>query len=356
MPRQPKLDPASIRAERLARQGLVEPLRSRRGLPGLIRALQPLATGPYARPGSPPRLAHRTAFDDATALDRLRRERALVKGRFRAGGVGYVLADDLELYANAFCKPLGAPSSIQAEVLDVVRRAGPLTPKQIKDETGLLNKQIMPALHRLQTAFLVYEEQLDDDWERPWYGFESEWPHVRLDAARVEPSRTEVVLRFLRACVFATPEQLRDWTQLPTRALRPLLRSLESDGRVVTHKVDGLGEGFCRAEDRILPAAAPPSGLFVLHKGDFLVRAHESDLQRRFGKSEILQYLLIDGELRGAIRGRWGFKPYDVKDIALDLSPAASKRWRGEILAAVADAYPEPRHRILRYAGKALRV
>ena len=356
MPGRSEVSAASIRAERLARQGLAEPLASRHALCPLIRALQPLSTGPYARPGSPPRLVHRTVFDDATAADRLRRERALVKGRFRAGGVGYVLADDLELYANAFCKPVAVPSPIQAEVLDVVCRAGPLTPKQIKEETGLLNKQIMPALHRLQTAFLVYEDQLDDDWERPWYEFESEWPDVRLDPARSEACRTEVVVRFLRAHVFATPEQIRDWTQLPARALRPVLSALESTGRGVAHKVEELGEGFCLPEDQTLPAAAPQPSLFVLHKADFLVRADESELLRRFGKSEILQYLLIDGEFLGAVRGRWGFKPYDVTDVALDLPPAARERRRGEILAAVAEAYPEPRHRIRRYAGQALRV
>ena len=46
----------SILAERLVRQRLAAPLPSRKGLVELIRALQPLSTGPQARPGSPPRL------------------------------------------------------------------------------------------------------------------------------------------------------------------------------------------------------------------------------------------------------------------------------------------------------------
>lgn len=344
----------SIRAERLVRQRLAPPLSSRKGLVELIRALQPLSTGPQARPGSPPRLLHRTRFDDEAATDRLRQERALVKGRFRAGGVGYVLAQDLELYANAYCKPCDRPNPTQAEVLDVVQRTGPITPKQIKAETGLLNKQIMPALHRLQTAFLVYEDQLDDDWERPWYDFEVEWPQVRIDAAQQQVCQAEVVLRFLHAHVFATGEQIRDWTQMPKRAVQLVLSELEKAGQVLARKVEGIGEGFCRSEDDRVPENSPSETLFVLNKGDFLVRARESELKRRFGARDILQFLLIDGDLVGVIRGHWGFKPFDVTDVELELPRASRERRRDEILAAVVAAYPPPRHQVLRYAGKPL--
>ncbi len=346
-----ELSAASIRAERLVRQHLSAPLASKKAIAALIRSLQPLTTGPYARPGSPPRLAHRTRFDDESATDGLRSERLLLKGRFRGGGVGYVLAEDLELYANAFCKPLERPSEVQAEVLSVVQSAGPLTPRQIKEETGLLSKQIMPALHRLQTGFLVYEDQVDDDWERPWYDFESEWPAVVVDSARRDECLAEVLLRFLRAHVFATREQSRDWAKLPTRTVEDVLRGLESAGRVCARKVEGLGEGFCRVEDERLPDASPAPSLFVLHKGDPLVQAHESELAARFGRRDILQYLLIDGALRGAVCGHWGFKPYDVTDIAVDLPRAEREQRQDEIVAAVVEAYPPPRHRVLRYAG-----
>lgn len=140
-------------------------------LEALVQSLQPLSTGAHERPGSLPRLLHRTAFDDARATARLRRRRELVKGRFQGGGIGYVLAGDPGLYAYAFRRNLATPNSVQASVLDAVQRAGPLTPRQIKEETGLLNKQIMPALHRLQTAWLVYEDQVDDGWDRAsWAG------------------------------------------------------------------------------------------------------------------------------------------------------------------------------------------
>jgi hypothetical protein len=157
----------SILAERMRRQRLTDPLRTTRELEALVRTLQPLSTGAYARPGSPPRLVHRTAFDDTRATSRLRGGRKLVKGRF-------------------------------------------------------------------------------------------------------------------------------------------------------------------------------------------LTRARASELKRRFGSKDILQYLLIDGDLRGAICRHWGFKPYDVEDIIVDLPAAARRARRDEILAAVAEAYPPPRHRIQRYAGSAV--
>ena len=97
---------------------------------------------------------------------------------------------------------------------------------------------------------------------------------------------------------------------------------------------------------------APQSGVRVLHRADYLVRSHQSELAQRFAEREVLQYLLIDGQLRGAICGHWGFKPYDVEDVALDLTPREQSARRDEILAAVTSAYPEPRHRVLRYAGR----
>jgi hypothetical protein len=349
-----RLKAGSILAERIRRQRMTDPLPTARGLEALVRMLQPISTGAYDRPGSPPRLTHRTAFDDTRATARLRARRRLVKGRFQGGGIGYVLAEDLELYANAFCTPLARPSQIQERVLDAIQGAGPLTARQIKEETGLLNKQIMPALQRLQTAFRVCEDQLDDDWDRPWYGFETEWPRVEIrEEGRGEAVR-EVLLRFLHGHVFATRENVRDWSRLPVRLLGDCLRELEGDGRIVACEVKGLGEGFCLRGDTERREVPLEPSLFVVHKADFLTRSRASELKRRFGSTDILQYLLIDGDLRGAIRGHWGFKPYDVEDIIVDLPAAARRARRDEILAAVAAAYPPPRHRILRYAGRAV--
>ncbi len=345
---------AAVRAERLKRQHISDPVPTVRGYPELARALQPLSTGAYDRPGSPPRMVHRTRFDDRLAADRLRSKRELVKGRFQGGGVGYVLADELELYANCFCKPLARASEVQQRVFEAILAAGPVTPLQLREETGLLAKQVMPALHRLQTAFLVYEDQLDDDWERPWYDFASEWPEVEISESLRGPCTEEVLCRFVHALVFATHEQVRDWSRLPSRAVRSVLDSLVASGALEVAVIEHLGEGYVAADPEPLPDDSPPAGVFVLNRGDYLVRSHASELRRRFADREVLQYLLIDGELLGAICGHWGFKPYDVEDVALDLPARERTTRRDEILSAVTAAYPEPRHHVQRYAGRRL--
>jgi len=347
-------DTASIRAERLRRQALAPPLRQRRAYEKLFRLLQPVSTGAYARPGSPPRLACRTRFDDAREADRLRGVRRIVKGRFQAGGVGYVHVDDLALYANAFQQPLPRPNEVQEAVFQTLCQSGPFTPSLLKEETELLKKQIMPALHRLQRAFLVYEDQVDGNWERGWYEFAAEWPEIELGAGRRDEAAAEVLLRFLRAHVFATAEQLRDWSRFPTRFVERCVRTLEQRGAVVSTRVEGLGKGWLPAEDAALPKCAPAPGVFMLPKQDFLSRSHASELARRFGDRDVLQYLMIDGELRGAVHGHWGFKPYDVEDVAVDLPARERGRRRPEILAAVGAEYRPPRNPIRRYAGKPL--
>jgi len=94
--------------------------------------------------------------------------------------------------ARAFRRPLTELNKRQQTVLEAIQMMGGLTPQQIKEETGLLNKEIMPVLHRLQEAFVVYEDQVAANWDRTWYGFAAEWPEVELEAASWEASATQV--------------------------------------------------------------------------------------------------------------------------------------------------------------------
>ena len=128
---------------------------------------------------------------------------------------------------------------------------GPVTPQQIKEKTRLLNKQIMPALHRLQEAFLVYEDQKDSDWERGWYDFATEWPEIDPAAEPWESAASQVLLRFLRGHVFATFEQLRDWSQWPAHRLKSLVADLEQRHALLALTVEGLGAGWIAADDQL---------------------------------------------------------------------------------------------------------
>ena len=342
----------SILAERLWRQRLTDPLEAPAGYVELFRLLQPVS--PTGRPGNPPRLAYRTRFDDGVEAARLRAQRLIIKGRFLGGKIGYVLAQDLDLYANAFCRPLSRITEIQELVLEAVQTAGPLTPRQAKEETGLLNKQIMPALHRLQKAFVVYEDQVDDDWERWWYDFESEWPEVELDENRRQAAATQILSRFLQGHVFATFEQLKDWSQFPSRFLTKLVREMEETALITPQTVDGLGDGWTRAPDVSWSKGESAPCVFMLGWEDVLVKSHTSELKRRFGGREVLRYLLIDGAFQGAVLGHWRIGPHDVDDILVTLPAAEQANRQAEILDAVAQQYHPPHSHILKYAGQTI--
>ena len=349
-----RMNPEIILSERLRRQRLIEPLQTQDEYPELFEALQPVSPIHNTYPGSSPRLAHRTIFDDGNVTDRMRARRVIVKGRFLGGTIGYVMAKDLGVYANAFRRPLDGLTEIQQTVLETVRYTGPITPRQLKEETGLLNREIMPALHRLQRAFLVYEDQVDEDWARGWYDFASEWPEIDLNEAFWERDAAQVVLCFLRGHVFASLEQVKDWSQFPSRPLKALIAGMEDSGVLVSTAVEGMGEGWMRAEDALLSGPKARPSVFMLHKSDLLVRSHAGELKRRFGGREILQYLLIDGAFQGAVLGHWRIGPHAVEDVLVELPDVERTRRREEILNAVAWRYHLPDSHILRYNGRAL--
>jgi hypothetical protein len=348
------LTKANIISARLARHHLHAPLPDENGYLDLFRMLQPVSTLYYTCPGAPPCLGLRTVFDDRELTARWRPGRKVVKGRFLGDGIGYVLADELELYANAFRKAVSGLNENQQRVMDALRACGPLAPRQIKEETGLLNKEIMPALHRLQKAFMVFEDQSDSDWERPWCLFEEEWPAVELADCRREPAAVEVVTRFLRANVFATFAQIKDWSRLPVRLLKTITAQMLEQGSIIEMAVDGLGTGFVRREDQSLPRVDTPDSVLMLHKADPLVKAHATELKARFGHEETLQYLLVDGELKGAVIGHWRIGPHDVEDVVLLLDDDECRRRREAVLSAIARVYSPPRSQIRNYCGESI--
>lgn len=344
-----------IIAERLRRQGLSEPIRRKADLAELFRALQPVAPRAYAYPSSPPRLMHRTAFDDGEALDALRSDRTVVKGRFQKGRVYYVLADDLQLYASAFRKPLLDLNDTQQRVLDAVQESGPANTDQIKevvDQDGgdpLLKKQIMPALHRMQEAFIVFEDQTETNWDRGWCDFAAEWPAVDLDALSWERAAEEVVRRFFQAMVFATFDQVRDWSCWSLTKVKKLLDRMECDGSILPIEVKGLGEGWVLEQPDYDPTITPAT--WMIHRADFLAYSCVSELKARYKDFEVLQYLLIDGEFKGAVLGHWRIGPHDVDDIIVELPKKERAARRAEILKAVREVYSGENHEVVCYDG-----
>ena len=206
--------------------------------------MAPLAN---AYPGTPPRLRHRTRFDDGEALDDLRGKREIVKGRFQKGRVAYISVADLELYCSAFRKSLNELNDIKQRVLDVVQEIGPVNGDQIKEEVALdggeplLKKQIIPALHRMQEACIVFEDQAETDWDRGWCDLTAEWSEVDLARRSWERAAGEVVKRFLKVMVFATFKQVKDWSCWSVSKTKRLMAQLEAEGDVIVCSVDGMG-------------------------------------------------------------------------------------------------------------------
>ena len=127
---------------------------------------------------------------------------------------------------------------------ELIGREGPLNIEAIKRMTGLLVKQITPPVHRLQEAFLVFEDQFDGEWDRGWYLFDEMFPDV--DPARI--SRTEALLRVLPRLahrqVYLTAADAKNFYGLPARDVAAAMEELARQGILVRWR-----EGYLPAQD-----------------------------------------------------------------------------------------------------------
>lgn len=322
----------------------------------LYRDLQPGQNVYWNGFGDPPSLTFRADFDDIEFNRARQARRALVKGRFAGGNLGWIEREEMALFACLYRKPLDKMTQAQAVVLELIAREGPLNIQQMKAETGMLVKEITPVLHRLQEAFLVYEDQHDGEWDRGWHMFAEIFPDVDFERyTRVEALK-HVLLRFAYRHVVFDAEMARSFYKLPARDIKAAIASLTEDGALVA--CDG---GWMLREDAALLetyAAKPMRFVHAIHRNDFLYKSNEHVLKQRFGARdkacdydcEPLQYLLIDGEFHGASLGRFRNGPYDLNDVACDLPDAEARR--EEILDAIAAV--NGGRRPLRFMGRAL--
>lgn len=342
---------------RMERQKLTNQASTKEEYMELFRNMQPITPLYFSRPGDPPCLVHRVSFDDRLHNDILRSNRNIVKARFQGGTVGYVAKDDFELYIAAYRKPIDKLTFKHKYILDTITHTGPLSCKQIKEETGILNKEITPVLHRLQEAFLVYEDQVDGEWDRAWYDFENEWYDIDINRyTRIEAIK-ELILKFLHMNVFSNIQNLKDWLKLPLKYIKDSLNHLEKQELIAYIEIDGM-KGWMNAGDIELlenNTYKIPFSVYVLHKSDFLVKANDSILKDNFENKEVLQYILIDGEFKGAVLGHWRIGPHNVDDIVfINMSDSEKEERKSEILKAVAMFYKPPFSNILMFDGRTI--
>lgn len=342
-----------ITALRMERQFFTQPATEAEYLE-LYRDTQPGQNVYWNGFGQPPTLTFRTEWDDLEFNRQRQLDRTLLKGRFQGGNLGWICREDLPLFIGLSRKPLESPTMEQQAVLELISREGPLTIQQIKETTGMLVKEITPILHRLQEAFLVYEDQYDGSWERGWYRFAEIFPEV--DPAQfTRQAALEILLpRFAYRHVIFDSKMAKGFYKLPEKEIKAAIAALCEKG--VLEQAQG---GFMRAEDaKLLETYAPAELNFVyaMHRNDFLVKSNEHVLKAQFKAlyenlpydHEPLQYLLIDGEFRGAVVGHFRNGPYDLNDVVLD-DPALESR-KAEILAAVERV--NFGHQSMRFMGK----
>lgn len=268
--------------------------------------------------GQPTELSFRASFDDKEYNRIRQKERKLVKGRFQGGNVGWIEAGDMELFAGMCCKPITQFSFLQEKILRMIEEMGPVTIQQIKEETGLLVKEITPVLHRLQEAFLIYEDQYDEDWERGWYRFDEMFPNVNIHKYTKQEAMTIIIQRYAYRMVFFTIDMLKNYYKLPVKEIKTCVAKMQNDEILV--ELDG---GYMRKEDYSFlekQQMEKPEICYLLHRNDILVKSVEPRLKKQYSMQgfEVLYYIMIQGEFHGAVIGKYKYGPDIIESVMID--------------------------------------
>ena len=348
------LTPAQIHAARAAKQFLTPSTRGSSDADYLeiLRHLAPMRPPSYEFPGTPVCLHDRHESSDGssekTVGERVRRDGLVIKGRFQHGHIAYVPSDEMPLFIGAFRKTKGFGWDEQT-VLESLQREGPLHKHDLGQISGIKGKFLTAALQQLQATFQVFEQQLETEWDNPWCAVETEHPDWLEGVPDQFSARLEVVKRFMQAHVFSSAQDLKDWSGFPGKDVTHILEMLLKRGDLIRATVEGWGEHFlCDFQE-----VPPESCVAILDPGDPLVTAQISHLKSDYPKMPVLKYILINGEICGAVEGRWGIKSFDVTDVHVP-KHAQKGALKLEIIEKMRRHFPLPAQRILKFAGVAL--
>lgn len=339
----------------LHRQRLLEPVQKYAEYDTLFQAMAPVPTPYWCAPGSVPVLAHRAAFDDRAYNYDLRARRGIVKGRFQHGNIGYIFAGQWPIFAALYRKPLAALNPWQQIVWTCLEQEGPMSIGQLREATGLPAKILTPALHRLQQAFLVFEDQADGDGDRSWFRFESEFPDMELMAYSQQEALAYVIPGIVALNGFLDVRGLADVLALPIGKVHEAARLLAAQGLLQEASLEGM-PGYMTIQDAGQPAPPPEPSVFALDRNDFCVRCHRSMWKERMIPvyGEPLYYLLVDGHFAGIVTGRFRNGPFEAWNVQLQLSADEAQARQQEILQAVARVLDPAVSPVKRYQGRAL--
>lgn len=323
----------------------------------LFRLMSPVMTSYWTMPGNPPTIQHRADFSDFQFNDLLRGRREIVKGRFQNGGIAYVYFDELELFAALYRKPLKRLLPKDHEILSLIEHEGPINVKGIKEVLSMYVKDITPVLHRLQTAFIVFEDQRSIEWDRGWYAFEREFPELDLNRYTFEQALRNVLIRFQHLMVWFEVKQAENFYKIPAKAILKVLESLVSDHVFAIYEINGKTGYLSRADLELLDKETfgqPTDHFFCLNRNDLYVKAMEAELKVRFPKneSEPMYYLLHQGIFKGAVYGHFKIGPNILDDVRFDTNVESMRAKKTEVIKAIGKVENLDRSPIRNYMGE----
>ncbi len=320
----------------------------------LYRDMQPGQNVYWNGFGDPPTITFRADFDDLEFNRQRQKERKLIKGRFQGGNIGWIMPEDLELFAALALKPLDSMTGIQKTLIHLLQHEGPMNIGLMKEMTSLLVKEITPALHRLQEAFLIYEDQYDGEWDRSWYLFSEIFPNVNLHKYTRNEALKIILKRFAYRNVLINEDMIKSFYKITNKDIKKALTELVQDNIFVPYE----NYYVLKSDFDLLKKTSfqIDKSVYVLHKNDFLVKSNEYWLKDKYKQTgrDILQYILIDGKFHGVVAGKFKNGPYIIEDIVLDLSEDDKQKRKDEIIEAVYQVNNRKLSPIKQYCGSLL--
>ncbi|PKL00438.1 MAG: hypothetical protein CVV56_06105 [Tenericutes bacterium HGW-Tenericutes-1] len=310
-----------ILALRMERQGFNKRL-DRDEYHQLFRLMSPVVPMYWTMPGNPPVIQHRADFSDFHYNDKLRSRREIVKGRFQGGSVGYVFFDEIELYIALYKKNIGKITPKMDEIINLIEHEGPINVKGMKEVLGMYVKDITPILHKLQMAFIVFEDQRSVEWDRGWYVFEREFPDINLTKYTFQSALKIIIERFQKLMIWFDVKMVETVYKLPKKLIQVSIDELVQENKFQLLEIEG-DTGYISIEDynliHHLDLNQTTNQIFCMNKNDFYVKAMEYILQKDFPKTthEPMYYLLHQGEFIGAVYGKFRIRPDELEDVII---------------------------------------
>jgi len=347
-----KIPEEKIIALRMQRQYLTDKKANKEEYNQLFRDMSPVPVRYWSAPGDPPSISSRASFDDFKYNFNLRTNRNIVKGRFQNGSVGYVdlvELDEFEIFIGLYKKDLGRLSRMQFELLDLIEHEDGIGVAGMKRATGYLVKNITPELHKLQEAFIIFEDQTDSEGDRMFFSFENTFPEINVKKYTQAESLKIVLKRFAKLNVLFDVYMAKSFYRLPLRDLQ-----INFDDFVCYDDKYMLKSDFDYLNSSESDELKLEKSVIIMHRNDFLVKSNEHILKDKFkhDKYGVLQYILIDGVFHGALCGNFKFGPAILEDIILDLSDDEKISRKDEILNAVYEHHDREASPLKRYCGE----